>query len=93
MQEHEYRGGSFTITNLGMYGVSDFQAILNPPQSANLSVGSILDQPVVKAGKVVPGKQMSLTLSVDHRVVDGAGAAVFLQTMKKIIENPSMLVV
>lgn len=89
----EYKGGSFTISNLGMFGVSEFQAILNPPQAAILAVSGILDVPVVKNQSVVPGKTMNLTLSVDHRVIDGVAAAQFLQTLKKYIENPSILVV
>jgi len=91
LQPHQYKGGSFTITNLGMYGVSAFQAILNPPQAAILAVAGIQETPVIRHGKVVCGKNMSLTLSVDHRVIDGVAAAVFLQTLRKILENPSIL--
>jgi pyruvate dehydrogenase E2 component (dihydrolipoyllysine-residue acetyltransferase) len=89
----EYTGGSITISNLGMYGVSDFIAVINPPQSSILAVGGILDVPVIKDGVVVPGKTMSLTISADHRVVDGADAADFLQTLKRYLENPSPLVI
>lgn len=89
----EYQGGSFTISNLGMYGVSDFQAIINPPQAAILAVGGILDVPVVENGAVVPGKTMNLTLSADHRVIDGVIAAEFLQTLKSILEKPISLLV
>lgn len=89
----EYKGGSFTISNLGMFGVSEFQAILNPPQAAILAVSGILDVPVIKNQTVVPGKTMNLTLSVDHRVIDGVAAAKFLQTLKKLLENPSILLV
>lgn len=87
----EYKGGSFTISNLGMYGVTDFQAIINPPQAAILSVSSILDVPVVKNGCVVPGKVMNVTLSSDHRVVDGVAAAEFLNTLQKYLESPVSL--
>jgi pyruvate dehydrogenase E2 component (dihydrolipoamide acetyltransferase) len=93
LNPHEYKGGSFTISNLGMYGVSEFQAILNPPQAAILAVGGILDIPVIRQGAIVPGKNLNLTLSVDHRVIDGVAAALFLQTLKKNLENPSILLV
>lgn len=91
LKTEEYKGGSFTISNLGMYGVSNFQAIINPPQSAILAIGGIQEIPVVKQEKIVPGKTISLTLSVDHRVIDGATAAVFLQTLKRNVENPAGL--
>lgn len=93
LQQHEYKGGSFTVSNMGMYGVTEFQAIINPPQSAILAVGAILDVPVVRNGAVVPGKTMNLTLSSDHRVVDGAASAAFLNTLKKYLENPISLVI
>lgn len=92
LEPHEYKGGSFTISNLGMYGIDDFIAVINPPQGAILSVGGILDQPVVKEGEVVAGKVMNLILSSDHRVIDGALAAEFLQAVKKRLENPISLV-
>lgn len=91
LESQEYQGGSFTISNLGMYGIVNFQAIINPPQSSILAVGAILDTPVVKKGVVVPGKIMNLTLSVDHRVVDGVAAAEFLNTVKFYLENPASL--
>ena len=93
LQPHEFQGGSFTISNLGMYGVSNFQAIINPPQAAILAVGGILDKPVVKQGSVVAGKTMELTLSVDHRVIDGVAAALFLKALQRILENPAVLMV
>jgi len=89
LQEEEYRGGSFTVSNLGMYGVTEFAAILNPPQAAILAVSGIREVPVVKNGRVVPGKSLNLTLSADHRVVDGVMAAEFLNTVKKYLENPA----
>jgi pyruvate dehydrogenase E2 component (dihydrolipoamide acetyltransferase) len=91
LNPQDYKGGSFTISNLGMYGISDFSAILNPPQSAILAVSGIQDVPVVHQGEVVAGKTLNLTLSVDHRVIDGAAAALFLQTLKKLLENPAIL--
>ncbi len=88
----EYKGGSFTISNLGMYGVVDFIAIINPPQAAILAVSGIQDVAIVKEGHIVPGKEMTLTLSGDHRVIDGALAAQFLNTLKSLLENPAVLV-
>jgi pyruvate dehydrogenase E2 component (dihydrolipoamide acetyltransferase) len=93
LDPQEYKGGSFTISNLGMFGVTNFQAIINPPQAAIVAVGGIQDVPVVKNGTVVPGKIMNLTLSADHRVVDGAAGAEFMQTLKKYLENPASLLI
>lgn len=87
----EYKGGSFTVSNLGMYGVTDFQAIINPPQSAILAVSGIRNSPVVKDKQVVPGKLMNLTLSVDHRVIDGVAAAEFMKTLQGYLESPAGL--
>lgn len=87
----EFQGGSFTVSNLGMYGVTDFQAIINPPQSCILSISGIHDVPVVKKGAIVPGKQMNITLSADHRVVDGVAGAKLLNTIKHYLENPASL--
>ncbi len=91
LAREEYVGGSFTISNLGMYGVSGFVAVINPPQAAILAVGAILDQPVVQDGVVVPGKTMELTLSGDHRVIDGVAASLFLKTLKRFLEQPAGL--
>lgn len=91
LQPHEYQGGSFTISNMGMYGISDFLAIINPPQAAILAVSGISDMPVVKDGAVVPGKLLNITLSVDHRVIDGALAAKFVKTLQKYLESPAIL--
>lgn len=93
LSREEYTGGSFTVSNLGMYGISEFNAILNPPQAAILAVGGIEEKPVVEEGKVVPGKTMKLTLSVDHRVIDGAEAAKFLKTIQKYLESPAVLLI
>jgi len=88
LQPAEYIGGSFTISNLGMFGVTNFQAIVNPPQGAILAVGAVQEVPVIKNNAVVPGKILSLTLSCDHRIIDGSEAAQFMKTLKKLIENP-----
>ncbi len=93
LEPYEYKGGSFTISNLGMYGVSDFQAIINPPQAAILAVSGIIDRPVIKNGQIVPGKVMGLSLSSDHRVIDGVAAAEFLLTLKKYLESPAALLI
>lgn len=93
LEPQEYKGGSFTISNLGMYGVTDFQAIINPPQAAILAVSGIQDTPIVQNGSIVIGKMMNVTLSVDHRVIDGVAAATFLKTLKNYLENPSLLLV
>jgi pyruvate dehydrogenase E2 component (dihydrolipoamide acetyltransferase) len=93
LESHEYKGGSFTISNLGMYGVSEFIPIINPPQAAILAIGGILPVPVVKNGQVVPGNEMTLTLSGDHRVIDGVAGAEFLKTLQKLLENPAILLI
>jgi pyruvate dehydrogenase E2 component (dihydrolipoamide acetyltransferase) len=84
----EYQGGTFTISNLGMFDVGEFIAIINPPQAAILAIGSIMDVPVVEGGEIVPGKRMNITLSADHRVTDGAEVARYLQAVKRYLENP-----
>ena len=88
----EYAGGAFTLTNLGMYGIDEFVAIINPPQVAILAVGAVKDVPVVKNGSIVPGKAMTLTVSGDHRAVDGTDAASFLKTMKELLQDPATLI-
>jgi pyruvate dehydrogenase E2 component (dihydrolipoamide acetyltransferase) len=88
LQPAEWEGNTFTISNLGMFGIEEFTAIINPPDSCILAVGGIKETPVVKNGQVVPGKTMKVTLSCDHRVVDGATGAAFLQTLKMMLENP-----
>jgi pyruvate dehydrogenase E2 component (dihydrolipoamide acetyltransferase) len=93
LQPAEWEGNTFTISNLGMFGIDDFTAIINPPDSCILAVGQVKDAPVVKNGAVVPGKIMKLTLSCDHRVVDGASGAAFLQDLKMMLENPMLLLV
>lgn len=93
LEPHEYQGGSFTISNLGMFGIDDFIAVINPPQAAILAVGGIKEVPVVKDGQIKVGKTLTLTLSCDHRVVDGTDAALFLQTLKKYLEHPAILLI
>jgi pyruvate dehydrogenase E2 component (dihydrolipoamide acetyltransferase) len=91
LQPSEYQGGTFTISNLGMYDVEEFIAIINPPQAAILAIGSITETPVVKDGQLVVGHRMKISLSCDHRVSDGAEAARFLQFVKKYLQNPMLL--
>ena len=88
LQPSDWEGNTFTISNLGMFGIEAFTAIVNPPDSCILAVGGIKEVPVVKNGQVVPGNVMKVTLSCDHRVVDGASGASFLQTFKNYMENP-----
>lgn len=92
LERDEYMGGSFTISNLGMFKISEFVAVINPPQAAILAIAGIEDKAVVEDGRVVPGKTMKLTLSGDHRVIDGVEGAKFLKTVQKFLENPAMLV-
>jgi len=89
----EMEGSTFTISNLGMFGIESFTSIINQPNSAILSVGSIVQKPVVKNGQIVVGNTMKLTLACDHRTVDGATGATFLQTLKGFIENPVTMLV
>ena len=91
--EGDLSGATFSISNLGMFGVDEFVAIINPPEAAILAVGAIKDVPVVEEGSIVPGKVMRMTLSVDHRVFYGATAAQFMAEVKRLIENPVTLVV
>jgi pyruvate dehydrogenase E2 component (dihydrolipoamide acetyltransferase) len=93
LQPQDWEGNTFTISNLGMYDIEEFTAIINPPDACILAVGSIKQKPVVKNGAVVPGNVMKLTLSCDHRVVDGASGAAFLKTLKEYLEQPVMMLV
>lgn len=88
LQPEEMEGSTFTVSNLGMFGIEEFTAIINPPNACILAVGAIREVPVVEDGEVVPGKRMKVTLSSDHRIVDGVVAAKFLNTVKRILENP-----
>ena len=89
----EYQGGTFTISNLGMFDVNEFIAVINPPQVAILAIGSVAQVPVVKDGEITIGNRMSITLSADHRALDGAEVAAFLQSVRTYLENPVLLAV
>lgn len=88
LQPEEMEGSTFTVSNLGMFGIEEFTAIINPPNACILAVGAIREEPVVEDGEVVPGKRMKVTMSSDHRIVDGVSAAKFLNTLKRMLENP-----
>lgn len=88
----EYQGATFTISNLGMLGIDEFTAIINPPEAAILAVGQTVEKPVVEDGEVVVRRRMRVTMSCDHRVIDGAMGAAFLQTLRAMLENPLELV-
>ncbi|MGB0369489.1 MAG: pyruvate dehydrogenase complex dihydrolipoamide acetyltransferase [Flavobacteriales bacterium] len=91
LQPADWEGNTFTVSNLGMFGIDEFTAIINSPDSCIMAVGGIDEVPVVKNGQIVPGNVMKVTLSCDHRVVDGASGAKFLKTFKKLMENPVLL--
>ncbi len=93
LQPQDWEGNTFTISNLGMFGIEEFTAIINPPDACILAVGGIKQVPVVKNGQVVPGNVMKVTLSCDHRVVDGASGAAFLNTIKSFLEQPVLMFV
>lgn len=92
LKPEEYTGGTFSVSNLGMFDIEHFTAIINPPEAGILAVGSIVEQPVVREGAVVPGRRMRMTMSCDHRVIDGATGAAFLRTLKGMLENPLAIV-
>ena len=97
LKGHEITGSTFTVSNLGMFGIERFTAILNPPEAGILAVGGVIDTPVVVAasggngGQIVAGKRMTVTMSCDHRVIDGALGAKFLQAFVELIEKPESL--
>ncbi|MCR6719168.1 MAG: 2-oxo acid dehydrogenase subunit E2 [Chitinophagaceae bacterium] len=93
LQPSDWEGNTFTISNLGMFGIEEFTAIINPPDACILAVGGISQVPVVKNGNIVPGNVMKVTLSCDHRVVDGATGSAFLQTLKGLLEEPLRMLV
>jgi pyruvate dehydrogenase E2 component (dihydrolipoamide acetyltransferase) len=93
LRPEEYTGATFSISNLGMFGIDEFTAVINPPEGAILAIGAMSPKPVVRAGEIVVKQIMRVTMSCDHRVIDGATGAKFLQTFKKILENPLYLVV
>ncbi|HEX5657686.1 MAG TPA: dihydrolipoamide acetyltransferase family protein, partial [Polyangiales bacterium] len=92
LKPEEMQGGTFSISNLGMFGIDAFSAVINPPEGGILAIGAVRDEPVVKDGAVVPGKRLALTMSCDHRVVDGALGAEWLKLLRTLLETPlSML--
>lgn len=91
LQPADWEGNTFTISNLGMFGIDEFTAIINPPDACIMAIGGIKETPVVKNGQIVPGNVMKITMSCDHRVVDGATGSAFLQTFKHLMENPVLL--
>jgi pyruvate dehydrogenase E2 component (dihydrolipoamide acetyltransferase) len=93
LKPEEYTGATFSVSNLGMFGINEFTAIINPPEGGILAIGAMTPQPVVRDGEVVVRQMMRVTMSCDHRLIDGATGAKFLQTFKKILENPLYLVV
>jgi pyruvate dehydrogenase E2 component (dihydrolipoamide acetyltransferase) len=93
LQPAEMEGGTFAVSNLGMFGVDEFTAIINPPNACILAVGGIKETAVVKNGQLVPGSVMKVTLSCDHRSVDGAVGAAFLKTLKGLLEDPVRILI
>ena len=93
LKKEDYSGGTFTVSNLGMFGIDEFTAIVNPPQVGILAVGAMTDTPVVRDGQIVVRPMMNLVLTYDHRVIDGAPAAQFLSRLKELLENPYLMIV
>jgi pyruvate dehydrogenase E2 component (dihydrolipoamide acetyltransferase) len=93
LKQDEMTGATFTVSNLGMYGVRDFSAIINPPEVGILAVSAADRRPAVRDNQVVPRTIMTVTLSADHRAVDGASAAEFLRTLQQLLEEPGMMLV
>ncbi|HXI21961.1 MAG TPA: dihydrolipoamide acetyltransferase family protein, partial [Gemmatimonadales bacterium] len=92
LRPEEYTGGTFSVSNLGMFDIDQFTAVINPPEAGILAVGSVVTKPAVQDGAVVARRRMRLTMSCDHRVIDGATGAAFLKTLKQMLENPLALV-
>jgi len=92
LKPEEYMGATFSISNLGMFGIDQFTAIINPPEAGILAIGAVEEKPIVEDGELVIRKRLRVTMSCDHRVIDGATGAKFLQTLRRLIENPLMLV-
>jgi pyruvate dehydrogenase E2 component (dihydrolipoamide acetyltransferase) len=92
LKPEEYTGATFTVSNLGMFGIDQFTAIINPPEAGILAIGGVEEKPVVQDGELVIRKRMRVTMSCDHRVIDGATGAKFLQTLRRMMENPLFLV-
>jgi pyruvate dehydrogenase E2 component (dihydrolipoamide acetyltransferase) len=93
LQPEEYTGSTFSISNLGMYGIYEFTGVINPPEGGILAVGSVEERPVVVDGEVVPRHRMRITMSCDHRVIDGATGAAFLATLKAMLEEPATILI
>jgi pyruvate dehydrogenase E2 component (dihydrolipoamide acetyltransferase) len=93
LQPEQWEGNTFTISNLGMFGIEEFTAIINPPDACIMAVGGIKQTAIVKDGQLVPGNVMKVTLSCDHRVVDGAVGSAFLKTFKELLEDPIRILV
>jgi len=93
LQPADYSGGTFTVSNLGMFGIEQFNAVINPPEAAILAVGAIVREPAEFEGQVALRERMTLTLSVDHRALDGATGARYLQALKTVLEKPLFLLV
>jgi pyruvate dehydrogenase E2 component (dihydrolipoamide acetyltransferase) len=91
LQPEEYTGATFSISNLGMFGIKEFTAIINPPEAGILAVGGATPTPVVRNGEIVIKNMMNVTMSCDHRVIDGATGSKFLQTFKQMLENPILM--
>jgi pyruvate dehydrogenase E2 component (dihydrolipoamide acetyltransferase) len=91
LRAKDWEGNTFTVSNLGMFGIEEFTAIINTPDSCIMAIGGIDEVPVVRGGQIVPGHVMRVTLSCDHRTVDGASGAKFLQAFKQLMENPVLL--
>jgi pyruvate dehydrogenase E2 component (dihydrolipoamide acetyltransferase) len=91
LKPEEYTGATFSVSNLGMFGIDEFTAVINPPEAAILAVGAAAAKPVVRDGAVAVRQIMRVTMSCDHRVIDGATGAKFLQTFKRLLENPLLL--
>ena len=92
LQPQDWEGNTFSISNLGMFGIEEFTAIINPPDACIMAVGAIIEKAVVKNGNIVASNRMKVTLSCDHRVVDGASGSEFLATFKQMLENPIMMI-
>jgi pyruvate dehydrogenase E2 component (dihydrolipoamide acetyltransferase) len=93
LQPEEYTGSTFSISNLGMYGIYEFTGVINPPEAGILAVGSVEERPVAVEGEVVVRHRMRITMSCDHRVIDGATGAAFLATLKGMLEEPATILV
>jgi pyruvate dehydrogenase E2 component (dihydrolipoamide acetyltransferase) len=92
LKPEEYTGATFSVSNLGMFGIVEFTAIINPPEAGILAVGAVEEKPVVVNGEVVVQSRMRMTMSCDHRVVDGAMGARFLQTVRELVEDPVLMI-